>query len=189
MHRASFLVVLETYGRLNPEDHDRVETICDFVERHEDCFWRSCLEGHVTASSWIVSPDRSHFLLVHHRRLGRWLQPGGHADGETDTAAVALREAREESGLHGIRFLPVADRPLPFDVDVHSILATGSVPAHSHYDIRYLLEAETLGPLRVSFEEAHDVRWFGYDEVEEVLAEESLSRMARKAREILGMPE
>lgn len=154
-----------------------------FVERHEDCFERSCLTGHLTASSWIESARRDRFLLVHHRKLDRWLQLGGHADGHTDLAEVALREAREESGLDGFHFAPdPGGARLPFDVDVHRIPATASVGAHDHHDIRFLLVADELGPLRVSAE-SHDVRWFDYEEADAVLKEESLWRMARKARE------
>lgn len=121
-----------------------------------------------------------------HRQLLSWLQPGGHADGDTDTAAVALREAREESGLDGFRFvLGPNGETLPFDVDVHRIPATETVPAHLHHDIRYLLLADRLGPLRVS-DESHDVRWFNYEDAGAILKEESLRRMARKAREILA---
>ena len=188
MHRASILASLDAYGRLHPDEESRATRIRRFVDQHEDCFERSCLSGHITASSWIESADRDRFLLVHHRQLDIWLQLGGHADGESDIAVAALREAREESGLDNFCFVPVAGGARgPFDVDVHRIPATASVPAHDHYDIRYLLVAEKLGPLRVS-DESHDVRWFGYEEADAVLHEESLRRMARKARLLRGIP-
>ena len=74
---------------------------------HPDCFERSCVPGHVTGSAWLVSHDRSRFLLTHHRKLGRWLQLGGHSDGDPDTAQVALREAREESGIAALTLAPI----------------------------------------------------------------------------------
>ena len=188
MHRAVLLDSLDAYGRLHPDEEIRVTRIRRFVDQHRDCFERSCLTGHITASSWIESAERDCFLLVRHRQLGTWLQLGGHADGETDTAAVALREAREESGLDDFRFVPGrGGGRLPFDVDVHRIPATASVAAHDHYDIRYLLQAEKLGPLRVSAE-SDEVRWFGYEEADAVLHEESLRRMARKAHLLRGIP-
>ncbi len=151
-----------------------------FVERRADCLLRSCLEGHLTGSGWVVSPHGGRVLLVHHRKLGRWLQPGGHADGDPDLLAVALREVREETGLARVE---VCGRE-PFDLDIHSIPAREGEPAHLHYDVRYLLVASPAAPL-VRSEESHELRWFALD-APEVLAEESLARMARKARVLLS---
>ena len=91
-------------------------------------------------------------LLAHHRKLGRWLQPGGHSDGDPDTLAVALREAREESGLD-VRALDDAI----FDIDVHRIPARGREPAHLHFDVRFLVQAEH-DRFRVS-DESHALAW------------------------------
>ena len=113
-----------------------------FVRAHPDCFLRSCREGHITGSAWILSADHRQALLTHHRKLDRWLQLGGHSDGESDPRQVALREAQEESGLARFRFLPEASDPLPLDLDVHPIPAFGGEPAHLHLDVRFLLVAE-----------------------------------------------
>ena len=105
-----------------------------FIEEHPDCLLRSCLSGHLTGSAWIVDASRTRTLLTHHRKLDKWLQPGGHADGQADPLGVALREAEEECG--------VAVRPVStaiFDVDRHLIPARGDVPAHYHYDLRFML--------------------------------------------------
>lgn len=176
MHRKPLLDLLERYLVRHPEERVSVDHVIQFVRANPDCFLRSCLDGHVTASAWILSHDHERFLLTHHAKLGRWLQLGGHADGDPDTAAVALREAREESGME--KFSLVGE--VPFDVDVHLIPARGAEPAHLHHDVRHLLVAAPDQPLLVS-NESHDLAWFPRARAEEILEGESLLRMARKA--------
>ena len=180
MHRKSLLDLLERYLARHPDERVSVDHVVQFVRANSDCFQRSCVDGHVTASAWIVSHDHERFLLTHHAKLGRWLQLGGHADGDPDTAAVALREAREESGMEKFSLVPVA----PFDVDVHLIPARGGEPAHLHHDVRHLLVAAPDQPLRIS-SESHDLAWFPRARAEEVLEGESLLRMARKADRLI----
>lgn len=146
-----------------------------FVEAEETCLWRTCLPGHLTGSAWIVSPDRSRVLLTHHRKLGKWLQLGGHADGDPDLLSVALREAREESGLTRLRPLSAE----PFDVDRHWIPERKSEPAHWHYDLRFLIEADPNEPLIVSHE-SKDLAWVEIARVAALNSEESMQRMVRK---------
>ena len=112
-------------------------------------------------------------LLAHHRKLERWLQPGGHSDGDPDTLAVALREAREESGLE-VRALDHAI----FDIDVHRIPARGGEPAHLHFDVRFVVQAEH-DRFRVS-EESHALAWVPAVGLDALTDEESVLRMARK---------
>lgn len=176
MHRKPLLDLLECYLAGHPEERVSVDHVIQFVRANPDCFLRSCLDGHVTASAWILSHDHERFLLTHHAKLGRWLQLGGHADGDPDTAAVALREAREESGMEKLSLALGA----PFDVDVHLIPARGGEPAHLHHDVRHLLVAAPGQPLQVS-SESHDLAWYPRARAEEILEGESLLRMARKA--------
>jgi 8-oxo-dGTP pyrophosphatase MutT (NUDIX family) len=182
VHRRFLLETLERHLDARPEDHVRADHIRQFVRQHEDCLLRTCREGHVTGSAWIASPDGARAVLVHHRKLGRWLQPGGHADGEPRVHEVARREAKEETGL--IDLTPIGI-PLPLDVDVHRIPPHGDEPAHLHHDVRYLFVADPAAQPRAS-DESHDVRWFTLDEIERMTDEESVLRMARRAREILG---
>ncbi|MCX6956055.1 MAG: NUDIX domain-containing protein, partial [Verrucomicrobia bacterium] len=100
---------------LEPHEAEMTVETIRFVEAHEDCLLRSCMPGHLTGSAWIVSPDRTRTLLTHHHKLDKWLQLGGHADGDGDLLAVALREAREESGLVNVR----AASTEIFDLDRH----------------------------------------------------------------------
>jgi 8-oxo-dGTP pyrophosphatase MutT (NUDIX family) len=182
MSRDALLAMLQRYVAVYPEDEGRVHEMRAFVAAHADCFVRSCAPGHVTASAWVLSPDQTRVLLTHHRKLGRWLQPGGHADGETDLLAVAMREVREETGLG--RFVHAHPAgTLPLDVDVHWIPARGDEAAHRHFDVRYLLVAAPGQTTRAS-EESHALRWIATARLEEVTSEESVLRLARKAREL-----
>ena len=126
MHREPLLAILEVYLERLPEDRVRADHIRQFVRTHPKCFERSCSEGHITASAWIVSHDHSEFLLTHHRKLARWLQLGGHVDGDPNVHEAALREAREESGMQGFEFLGRD----PLELDVHRLPAPGAEPAH-----------------------------------------------------------
>lgn len=153
-----------------------------FVTRSGDAaFDRHTVEGHVTASAWIVDPAREHAVLLHHRKLGRWLQLGGHVDGDPDVRGAALREAREESGLRTLRF--AADTI--YDVDVHTIPARADEPAHDHYDVRFALEADPREPLRGNHE-SNDVRWIAIDELESYAIDNSVRRLAAKTATIAG---
>lgn len=186
MHRRPLLELLDRYQRLHPDEQPVAERIRALVAAHADCFERSCRPGHVTASALVTTPERDRALLVHHRKLGRWLQPGGHADGETDVAAVALREVREESGLPHVRLADDALAPLPLDLDVHVIPArydaAGALveDAHEHHDVRFLVIAEgDLAPQ--ASDESHAVRWFTPEELHAITNEESVLRLWRKA--------
>ena len=185
MHRASILELLAAHAEAWPEDRSTVERIVGFVRENPDCFERSCAPGHITGAAWIVAPDRQRFLLTHHRKLNRWLRLGGHADGDPDVAAVALREAQEESGMERFSFVPIGGRSLPLHVDVHAIPERAGEPAHLHYDVRFLLLAEPGQSIVVS-EESHDLRWFDLDELRAETDEENLILMADRALDVLG---
>jgi 8-oxo-dGTP pyrophosphatase MutT (NUDIX family) len=185
MHRVPLLRLLRRYLERWPEDRARIAGFIEFVRAHEDCFERSCPEGHVTGSAWILSPDHRCVLLTHHRKLGRWLQLGGHADGDADPLRVALREAQEESGMRWFRPLPEEPDPVPLDVDVHPIPARGSEAAHSHFDVRFLLEAAP-GQEPVASEESKALQWVERTRLCEFVDEESQLRMERRAREVLA---
>ncbi len=119
------------------------------------CFQRDCFPGHFTGSALVVNADGSRALLHHHRKLDRWLQFGGHCDGDEDVLRVAQREALEECGIAGL----IVASTRPFDLDIHEIPARGADPIHLHYDVRYMLIApESAAP--VMSDESHELRWF-----------------------------
>lgn len=139
------------------DDRDRAEAerITAFVRANSDCLERSNLAGHLTASAFVTDRERRHLLLIHHKALGRWLQPGGHADGDPDLLAVARREVQEETGLDA--FHPVTTRP--FDLDIHSIPERKGIPAHLHYDVRFLFEADRGSVLQENEREVLGAAW------------------------------
>jgi len=149
--------------------------ITGFVERHERFYDRTFEQGHVTGSAWIVDELGEHALLVHHGRLNLWVQPGGHVEDDADMLSAAWREAREETGLRDVR--PVSEDI--FDVDVHTIPASGKEAQHLHYDIRFLFAADRAAPLVVS-SESKDLMWVPLARIAEVTREESIRRMALK---------
>ena len=167
-----------------PGDHDEAADlvrILAFVRQHAQPFDRAIAAGHLTGSALVVSENGDRVLLLHHRKLERWLQPGGHAEtGEASGETVALREAREETGLQGLALHPEAPRPL--DVDVHQIPARPGEPAHEHLDLRYLVVASENAPLKPATGESERLRWFGWDELETLGLDPGLVRALAKAQ-------
>lgn len=189
MHRKPLLAMLARYAARYPAEQGVAARVSQLVRARADCLERVCLPGHITGSAWVVSHDRKRILLVHHRKLGRWLQPGGHADGQAAVEQVALREAIEESGIADLRLAPLGPEPTPLDVDVHLIPARFDAqgrqtePEHEHHDIRFLVLAGHADAPQVS-EESHAVAWFTPDEVRQLTQEESVLRMLRKANHL-----
>jgi len=177
MHRTAVLNLLKTHAARALESHEMamVADTIRFVETHDDCLHRTCVPGHLTGSAWIVDATATKTLLTHHRKLDKWLQLGGHADGDPDLLAVALREALEESGLTRLRVVSAA----VFDVDRHLIPARKSEPAHYHYDLRFRIEADPAEPLVVT-SESKDLAWVDVSAVAGLNPEESMARMVRK---------
>jgi len=172
---------LARYAHEWPEEHETVAVFSELLQLDApahacgDAYRRERLAGHLTGSAWLVDRTGTRVLLTHHRKLQRWLQLGGHADGDRDLAQVAFREAEEESGLPGLRV-----EPQLFDLDRHWIPERGDVPGHWHYDARYVVHAGEDETLVVS-EESLDLAW------REIAAladgadvDASLQRMARK---------
>lgn len=185
MHRKPLLDLLARYRAAHPDEAACADRVRALVESHPDCFSRRCQPGHVTASAWVLSPDGKRFLLTHHRKLNRWLQLGGHADGDGDVAAVALREAREESGLQDLRFAYAADAPVPIDLDVHPIPARAGEPAHDHHDVRFVLVAAP-GQTIFASDESTALEWFEMDALEAIADDDSVLRLGRKVRRLLS---
>ena len=184
---------LETYRRRWPEEEDVVRRFTTLLSTWPQCLERTSLPGHITASGWVVHGPSEEVLLTHHRKLGRWLQLGGHADGERDVVGVARREVAEESGIERL-FLWTESTdedgsgalfPTPFDIDIHEIPPHKTVPAHLHYDLRFAF----LVPAReapVVSEESHDVAWVPVGRLDDYSDEESILRMRRKWRDLSG---
>ncbi|AFK04844.1 NUDIX hydrolase [Emticicia oligotrophica DSM 17448] len=175
MHRKKIIELLENYQPTDSNELAMRNETLDFVKKNEDCFKRELLVGHVTGSAWIVDAERKNVLMMHHRKLNQWFQPGGHCDGESDVLSIALKEANEETGLQNFKIVSEEI----FDVDVHLIPERKGIPAHYHYDIRFLLEADKRETLVVT-EESNDLAWVSLEKIAEYNNSESILRMARK---------
>ncbi len=181
MNRRPLLSLLEVYLLKYPDESEIVERYIAFVEDNPDCFERSLTIGHVTGSAFLLDSNCEHVLLTHHKKLDKWLQPGGHADGVTDVREVCLQEAEEESGLEAIDFVT----PELFDVDIHLIPSRGSEHEHYHYDCRFLLKSAGSDAFVVS-DESHDLKWVHLNQVLNYNDEASIERMVNKAQEKLA---
>ena len=175
MHRTHVLELLAQYQQRHENESACIERFVTFVSSYPNCFERSLAIGHVTGSAWVVNQAGTHVLLTHHKKLNRWLQLGGHADGNPDVLDVALREAEEESGLSGFRVLS----ELPFDIDIHPIPQRGNEAEHFHYDLRFALQTVDFEAYRVS-DESHDLAWVNIRQLQTLSQEESMLRMAQK---------
>lgn len=173
--RESLKEQLKKYRTPYEEESQYVEDFLKLLE-DEDAFLRSRLEGHFTASAWIVNKRRTHTLLTLHRKLNRWLQLGGHADGVENLAEVAMKEAFEESGL---KTLELVDASI-FDIDRHIIPAHNGIPEHHHYDVRYLIQGDIQEPLVLS-NESISLAWITFDSVQDMIGyNPSILRMLEK---------
>ena len=171
----SLLDLLRAYRPIDGDDDKTRARFIEFVTLHPDCLERSLAVGHVTASAWVVDPTGSQVVLVHHRKLDRWLQPGGHADGCSSVETVARREVEEETGLTQLASVG----PIPFDLDIHPIPEYRGIRAHEHFDVRFAFRV-TGGPsLRLS-EESHEVAWIPISELHACDPDPSILRMRRK---------
>ena len=146
-----------------------------FIDSHPDAHKRSCKPGHLTSSAIVLDHAESRVLLGHHRIHARWLQLGGHADGDANLVGVALRESEEESGITDLLI-----DPSPIDIDIHKIPAHCGAPEHLHYDVCFLVKAGPGTVPRIS-EESLDLRWFGLGDLEEISADGRMRRLFRFA--------
>lgn len=174
MKRKQLLELLHTYSPSEQEAPIK-EKILQFVIDNVDCFERFLKIGHITASCWLVNHDFSSALLMHHAKLNRWLQLGGHCDGDSDVLQVAIKEAKEESGIDPI--VPVL--PGIFDLDVHLIPSNVQEIEHFHYDIRFLLQVQTDSQ-PICNQESKELRWISSQEEDLPTQDPSVLRMFQK---------
>ncbi len=203
---SELIAALEAHACADAKERADRDAILALLRSGKDAFARATFEpGHVTGSAFVLDAKEERLLMLHHRKLGRWLQPGGHADpGETDPLATALREAREETGIEGL--LPHPRAPRPFDVDVHVIperkgvrgaerLAGGpgdlpreqAEPEHRHHDVRYLLIAPAGAEPAVSAE-SNALAWRPLAEAASPDADPALRRAIGKVRFLTFRP-
>jgi 8-oxo-dGTP pyrophosphatase MutT (NUDIX family) len=165
------VAALETFDAPDLAQAAVRQRILDFVAAHPDALHRSCHEGHLTASALVVDPSTEQVLVLFHTKLQKWLQPGGHVDGDSDLAAGALREATEETGIAGLQVLVP-----PVDLDIHEVRPPAEHP-HLHLDVRFAVVAPP-GASPVGNHESQALRWVGVDELPGLGADPGLVRLA-----------
>lgn len=131
--------------------------------------------GHFTASAWVVNQHTDSALLLFHRKLEKWLQPGGHADDNADLYEVAKKELAEETGLHTFH----SPTSQIFDIDIHQIPAHKTVPEHLHYDIRFIFVADDRSPITFNHESI-DLKWIPFHKIIAFTNNPSILRMIEK---------
>lgn len=177
MNRQNVINLLDSHQTTFREEEQFRQDMLAFVHKHKAFYQRSTLSGHLTSSAWVISPDRTQVLLIFHKKLDKWLQPGGHID-DTDVSLLeaAKREVIEECGLKN---LTVYSKGI-FDIDIHEIPARKQVPTHFHYDVRFILQAESLDFV-ADFSEVKDIKWVSIQSIaDDVSVEQSVRRMALK---------
>jgi len=181
MHRQEILNLLKEHNSRFMDESGFMKRAIAYIDENEDCFYRELWPAHVTGSAWVVSPDRTRVLMMHHKKHAQWFQPGGHADGDADIVRVALRETSEETGIEESQ-VTLLDLKV-FDVDIHSIPAIGNEPEHEHIDVRFLVEIDDSIPVPGN-DESHDVIWVNLNNVSSYNNNRSTYRMVEKTRQL-----
>ena len=164
MNRQELMETIKAYQPFNEQEEMDKALILNWIETQENSFSRDNTVAHMTASAWVVNKDRSKVLMVYHNIYHSWSWLGGHADGETDLLAVAIREVKEEAGISSVR--PVSEEIFSLEsltVDGH--VKRGSyVSSHLHLNVTYLLEADSEEHVSVKEDENSGVAWFSPEE-------------------------
>ena len=162
--RQRLVEALNAYVPVNEQETVDLARMISFLTTGETPFLRTNETAHFTASAWIVNPARTKVLMVYHNLYNSWSWTGGHADGEEGLLGVALKEAREETGIRHIR--PVREEPFSVEIlTVNGHEKRGKyVPSHLHYNVTYLVEAEESDELRMKPDENSGVAWFTFED-------------------------
>jgi len=180
--RKKLIDELEDYQSDFEDELEFKERFITLVKNFTNCASRELKHAHLTGSAWIVNDKITHALMTHHSKLNRWLQLGGHADGELNIKNVALREAQEESGLNSVRLL----HPSIFDIDIHEIPSRGNELAHEHFDIRYFIFAEMTEKIQKNHE-SKNISWIPLNNLNELTDNNrSVLRMSEKTLAVKG---
>ena len=175
MHRNYLKNLLEIYNPICIEEKIVKRRMLEFLTVCTNCFERSCMLGHFTASSWLVNSNLSKVLLMHHKKLDKWQQLGGHCDGDGNVLRVSIKEACEESGIDHI--VPLEENI--FDIDMHLTPQIKQEPPHYHFDIRFLLKVNGNDKVTMN-QESKSLIWFSPDKRMLPTSSTSILRMLGK---------
>ena len=172
---------IQLYETSNPQEANFIPRFVKLLA-HPQSFQRNHLPGHITGSAWIVDESGAYALLTHHAKLDRWLQPGGHSDGDEDITRVCMKEALEETGLQSLKLWS----DTIFDIDIHTIPSRNDFPEHQHYDVRLLFTAAMHERFVIS-QESLDLAWVSLDELaSKTRNNTSMLRMSEKTKKLFG---
>lgn len=172
---------LEKYTSVYHKENIDKLFMLTFLEHNSRPFDRTTLEGHFTGSALVVNRDFSKILLNHHLGLDKWFQFGGHADGNSDLLAVAIRELEEESGIVGAELYSEE----LFDIDIHQIpfSVKKNEPQHYHFDVRFLFLVDESVPINISTDESKEIKWVSVEDIPTYTRDDSFLRMVKKVLE------
>ncbi len=175
MKEFNLIQMLENYKSDFPEENSFKVRMIAFIKKYDNCFERLLKIGHITASAWVLNKDQTKALLMHHTKLNKWFQLGGHCDGNPNVLEVAIKEAQEESGIINIQ--PVSHEI--FDIDIHLIPENKKEEAHDHYDVRFLLKVISDEEV-IQNRESKELRWISQSESDLPTDNPSVVRMFNK---------
>ena len=181
MHRNELLDLLSHYRSTSVTESGNINHTKLFINQFEDCFNTHLLPGHVTGSAWVVNQHYDRVLMLHHKKLNKWFQPGGHADSDHDIRRVALREVSEETGLSPDD-IDLVSHDI-FDVDIHQVPDYKDMPAHTHYDIRFLIQVNDQIVIPGN-DESYDIIWVELRDTQHFNHNLSTYRMMEKTRRL-----
>lgn len=170
-HRQHLLELLHNYVPKSPTEAGEVHIFKHFVENNSNCFLRENLVGHVTASGWIVDEKLEHVLLHLHKKTGRWMQFGGHNDGDPNVLNVAKKENLEETGLTSCKLFSAT----PLDIGVRFVAEHKSVPEHVHFDVCFIFTADKNEPFNVDVGESTHLAWFKLEDAAQKISADDTS--------------
>lgn len=185
--KETLIAQVMNYTPVNEQEETDRKTLLDWLNRPEDISCRDNLTGHLTASAWVVTPDRKQVLMAYHKLYDSWAWLGGHADGDWNLGRVAEKEAREESGIRNLKL--VAPEPISLEIlTVNGHEKKGKyVPCHLHLNLTYLFEAEPDQLLQCKPDENSGVAWLDMDSLAEKCSEpwfveRIYSKLVKKAK-------
>ncbi|MEM7551065.1 MAG: NUDIX hydrolase [Bacteroidota bacterium] len=181
MNRTNLIkLILELESGFEEEERFKSRFL-ELLQTNQNCFYRKSLERHITASAWIVDEELENALLIYHSKLNRWLQPGGHADGNEDLFSVAKKEVIEETGID---YRPKLKSI--FDIDIHTIPEHKGIPKHDHYDVRFLMAVSKDTSVQRN-NESKDISWKPLEVISKSPEiDRSIKRMIEKTRQLRG---
>lgn len=187
-YRDAFQQMERTLSQFQPFDEQErrdVETIHRLMEQHPNIFLKNCEVAHFTGSALVTHVESGRFLLHYHKKLGKWLQFGGHPELETDMLQVALRESTEETGLPDLKIFPQTSSEVPVDIEVQTIPEHKGLPQHLHLDLRYLVSTHHPELLNTENpDESNTFKWFAFDTTDSLPEniDPALERLILKAK-------